>query len=595
MVPVELMGRTHFPSIGDTPYLLTLAGYAFYWFSVEAPHGPSPREPRPRLITPTLSINNLDELLAGTGRARLESILPPFLEAQGWLAGTVNRARIVDTERMESAVPTFLVFIHVEYAGGDAETFMVPLIALAYDPDLAQFVGDGAAGSQGTLVANLRLQGDIRTTPSYLLVFAASEGTGRIFLDAISTGASFRTRTGTIVAEKMAEVTIDPGVCEARILSSNPFAASIAYGRSFVVRLFYRNEEGAAPEIEVARFLQEKNLTVNMPRLLGWVEHRAPGREPITLAMLEEQIANEGTAWQQARGELDRAYEHVLARPATEPPPTIPPDPLISLVSIEPPETHRELMGTYSAWAEKLGTRVAGFHLALATSLDPAFEPAAYSAADQWSRYQAGRSLTGRTLSALRYSLDELPTPERKAAELVLAAEAEILNGFEPLKSQTLEVERIRIHGDLHLDRVLFTGKDFVLLGPGATHRRRLAERKRKATALRDVASMIRSFEYAAAIALESLRPEDHARAEPWSRVWARWASAPFLRGYLQTAGNAPFLARDPATTGKLLDIALLGQALRDLQMRLRRHASLAFPLSSIVCMLQTCDWFRNL
>jgi maltose alpha-D-glucosyltransferase/alpha-amylase len=148
---------------------------------------------------------------------------------------------------------------------------------------------------------------------------------------------------------------------------------------------------------------------------------------------------------------------------------------------------------------------------------------------------------------------------------------------------------------ELHLDRVLFTGKDFVLLGPGAAHRRRLAERKRKATALRDVASMIRSFEYAAAIALEPLRPEDHARAEPWSRIWARWASAAFLRGYLQTAGNAPFLARDPAMRGTLLDIALLGQALRDLNMELRRQASLAIPLSSIFSMLQSCDWFRSL
>jgi maltose alpha-D-glucosyltransferase/alpha-amylase len=177
----------------------------------------------------------------------------------------------------------------------------------------------------------------------------------------------------------------------------------------------------------------------------------------------------------------------------------------------------------------------------------------------------------------------------------VLAAEAEILKSFEPLKTQTIEVKRIRIHGDLHLERVLFTGKDFVLLGPGAVHRRRLAERKRKATVLRDLASMIRSFEYAAAVALESLRPEDHARAEPWSRIWARWAAAAFLRGYLQTAGNAPFVARDPATMGKLLDIALLAQALRDLQTRLRRHDSLTFPLCSILSMLQTCDWFRNL
>jgi len=46
---------------------------------------------------------------------------------------------------------------------------------------------------------------------------------------------------------------------------------------------------------------------------------------------------------------------------------------------------------------------------------------------------------------------------------------------------------------------------------------------------------------------------------------------------------------------GKLLDIALLGQALRDLNMELRRQASLAIPLSSIFSMLQTCDWFRSL
>jgi hypothetical protein len=46
---------------------------------------------------------------------------------------------------------------------------------------------------------------------------------------------------------------------------------------------------------------------------------------------------------------------------------------------------------------------------------------------------------------------------------------------------------------------------------------------------------------------------------------------------------------------GKALEIALLSQALRDLNMKLRRQASLAIPLSSIVSMLQTCDWFRSL
>jgi hypothetical protein len=77
------------------------------------------------------------------------------------------------------------------------------------------------------------------------------------------------------------------------------------------------------------------------------------------------------------------------------------------------------------------------------------------------------------------------------------------------------------------------------------------------------------------------------------------------LEPYLGTMGFCCISPRVPANrgqgafpgsmTGKLLEIALLSQALRDLNMKLRRQASLAILMSSIVSMLQTCDWFRSL
>jgi maltose alpha-D-glucosyltransferase/alpha-amylase len=586
-VPTELLGRTRLPVIGDAPYLLTLGGHAFYWFSVEDALGSPASERMSRLGKTTLSITSPNELLSGSERSRLEDILPAFLDASGWLTGTVNTVHIIEAAQIEDAAAAFLVFIRVEYPAGNPENLMVPLIVLRFDADLAQFVGEASPTSPGALLANLRLRGETGSQPSLMLVLASREGAGRILLNAIARSESFKTSTGSIVAQRTPGARVDLGTdCEARLLSSDPLSPTIAYGTSLVLRLFYRSEEGIAPEIEVARLL-ENGLHGYMPRVLGWVERRTPNREPATIAILEEQVANQGSAWQQACDELERAYERVLARSAHEQPPAIPRQSLIELANVEPPETYRELIGTYRAWAVKLGSRVAGFHLALASSADPAFEPRAYSAMEQRSRYQSARNLVGRVVGLVRQSLGDLPAAAQELAGRVLAAEEEILARFEFLKTQPIDAKRIRIHGNLHLGRVLFTGRDFVFLGQGA-NRRRLSEGRRKASALRDIASMVRSFQYAATISLRSLRPEDQRHAEPWSWIWPRWASASFLRGYLDAAGNSPFVGRDPAVTAVLLETALLAQALRDVQFELRRRsATITIPLNGLLDILR--------
>src|SRR5262249_53482757 len=151
---------------------------------------------------------------------------------------------------------------------------------------------------------------------------------------------------------------------------------------------------------------------------------------------------------------------------------------------------------------------------------DPAFEPTPYSTMDQRSKYQSGRNLIGRVLAKLRRSVEQLPPRSRGLAARLAKAEEKALARFEPILTQRIESRRIRCHGDLHLGRALFTGKDFVVIGIGGGRDRRLSERRRKCGALLDVAGMVRSFHYAAATSLLALRPEDQARAEPWGWVW---------------------------------------------------------------------------
>ncbi len=91
---------------------------------------------------------------------------------------------------------------------------------------------------------------------------------------------------------------------------------------------------------------------------------------------------------------------------------------------------------------------------------------------------------------------------------------------------------RIRNHGDYHLSNVLFTGSDWVITNFEGDPGRPLSERRIKRSALRDVATMLRSFHYVSHAALFGDVPgivpsrEAHPQLEKWARVWYHWVSA---------------------------------------------------------------------
>jgi maltose alpha-D-glucosyltransferase/alpha-amylase len=217
-----------------------------------------------------------------------------------------------------------------------------------------------------------------------------------------------------------------------------------------------------------------------------------------------------------------------------------------------------QLIGGYRESLAQLGRRVAELHLALASNTtDPAFVPDAYSALDRRSKYQSLRMLGSKVLRLLRERLPTLSSHARTAGERLVAREGDILKFLEPLLRSSVAALRIRVHGNLHLGHVLYTGKDFVFTDFDGMHELTLAERRRKRSPLRDLASVVRSVHLAAHKLLfdpARVRDADVASARPWASHWTSWVSASFLRAYLDATAGSPLLPTERSHVKVLFD-----------------------------------------
>jgi len=236
-----------------------------------------------------------------------------------------------------------------------------------------------------------------------------------------------------------------------------------------------------------------------------------------------------------------------------------------------------------------LGERTAELHIALASGRGKDFEPEPFSELYQRSLYDSMRTLTKKTFRLLRQRLPGLPEAARGAAEEVLAAEDGIVERFRRLTSRKIAAERIRVHGDYHLGKVLYTGRDFVILDFEGEPSRPLSERRLKRSPFRDLAGMLHSFQSAAYAKLfeEALAGASPAAALPalesWALYWERWISAAFLQAYHRRAQGAPFVPPTPEEREILLDSYRLEKAIYELGYELNNRPDwVRVPLQGI-------------
>jgi maltose alpha-D-glucosyltransferase / alpha-amylase len=592
MVPVELFGRTEFPVIMDHPYVLTLGPHNFDWFSLESPrrHGYS-------VISdyqmPKVEIESSAQgFLQDKVRANLERILPSYLPHCRWFRGkaqNLKSVRMTDAFAMaDESHPSYLILLEAAYASGEPETYVLPL-GLA----TGERISEVRSRSPERVLAEVRMWG--RNGKGEGLIYDAV-GDARFdsrLLDLIERQRRVRGWQGEISGSPTSAYRKLRGPkgtsCESRALKAEQSNSSIAYGDRLILKLYRRLDAGTNPELDMGRFLTERVSFPHTPPLAGWLDYRAKLQEPRTLAILQAFAPNQGDAWEYTRTELKRYFERAVTKKDLAVSTSI--QPLTEMVAeAELDPVVDTLVGAYLEAARLMGRRIAELHLALAAaSDDPEFAPQPFSALDQRSSYQSMRNLTGRIFRLLHSQLSALPEDARKPAQKLLSYQDKITQCFDAFLHCRISVVRMRCHGDLHLGQMLNTGKDFIIIDFEGEPDRQLAERRSKRSALQDVTGMLRSFHYAAlSCLLEELQSgalggNDFATMEPWATLWQKWSSWAFLKAYLGTAGEAPFVPRSREELRVLLNAFLMEKAVYEVGYELNnRPAWLRLPLHGI-------------
>jgi maltose alpha-D-glucosyltransferase/alpha-amylase len=268
--------------------------------------------------------------------------------------------------------------------------------------------------------------------------------------------------------------------------------------------------------------------------------------------------------------------------------------PLIGGAETEPDGSH-ELFGGSLETARLLGRRTAELHLVLAANrADPALAAEPYTKLFQRSVYQTMRNQIGRVGQRLVRERERLPDHVRDIADVVVREREAILRRFRTVLDIGFCGVRIRCHGDLHLAQLLFTGKDFVIIDFEGEASKALEERRVKRSPLRDVAGMVRSFDFAARSVLLGfvtkqghspgvIRPEDRPVLEPWAEVWVNRASRAYVAEYVHATEGTNLLPPIEADRRLMLDLFVLEKALHETENELtNRPAWAELPLRAV-------------
>ena len=569
-IPLEMLGRTRFPAIGELPYMITLAPYGFYWFELQEPDKSAPVTPRavPEFETLVVPVNATWVSLARERGVFERDVLPQHLARTRWYP---ERSAKAIQPTLVSAIPfcdigdnrPWLAFFDATQRGVTTRYVLPMQIEWVrydrerYNPHALAAVRQGAR--EGTLL-------DVATNHIFIALLlrnlreslVVEEGEQGLRLEFKPTS-------------RFSDETVKQPE-RIRAVETEQSNSTALIDEDIVVKIYRKLESGVNPEIEMGHFLTETVGFANTPALLGSVE-LIEGDRRSAIGIVHAFVANQGDAWTVTASYLDRFVDEQRL-----------------LATAEHPSESEEQV-PYLRYISQAGRRTGEMHLALASNSELAEfapEPTRPEDVQRWIGDILIRA--ERIIDTLRQRRDTLRESDRLLGDQLLALQESLPSRLSAMLPREIDGLNIRHHGDLHLGQMLIVKDDIFIIDFEGEPRRTIAERRRKAPAARDVAGLLRSIDYSATAAYEralKVGPDDQNRLAGALAEWRDRATDAFLASYRETTINQRFWPADPTASDRILNFFLLEKAFYEVEYELSHRPDwLRVPLTGIIRIL---------
>jgi maltokinase len=443
-------------------------------------------------------------------------ILATWLPAQRWYSGagtTIRDLAITADATLAAGDPELRHLIIAVSSGGQTARYQVLVGIRSHVPDSLRHAVMGPADLDRTAYEALH---DPALTKILLRGMAEQVTIGRV---------RFVREPGAVIDTSL----------DSLMLTGEQSNTSLIFGDSAILKVLRRLFPGQNPDLEVTRALARRG-SKHVAEPLGWIETVADG-EPILLAILSRYLPGACDGWSLAVTSLRDLYSgDGAAEPGT----------------IRPEQAG----GDFAGEAFRLGAATAEVHVDLA---------AAFGVAEIGSG--AFADLASQMTRKLDSASAEVPELRQYAGKL--------RGYYSDLAAVTGPMPVQRVHGDYHLSQVLRTATGWVALDFEGEPAVPLGQRRAPGVVLRDVAGMLRSFDYAARYQL--LDRPDAEKLRDIADAWVERSQAAFCKGYAEAGGM------DPQANGVLLRALMLDKAVYEVVYEARHRPSwLPIPLDSI-------------
>ncbi len=589
--PVEVFSRNKFPQIKESYYMLTLNAYDYYWFALIKQqdkmftHRTTPEVEVRRNFRSIMNDPELDVFE--------DYILSSYIIANGWAAHdskmqelrVIDEIKIPDAKRYEA-----IIIVKVTYLDHLPEIYLISAVITEGDA-AKKFQHENPTKVIAKLISD--------DEEKILMEAVDDEEFRKNLLKSLTSKKIIKGRIGELhisLSKDMRQTYTSENIIHSHLLKAGRVNIRISYLDKNYLNLYRKIEEGINPGISILKNLSEKTSFKNILPYAGTINYKRSDQLLTSVGLFTEYTKNQGDGWYYMVYAVNKYFDNLLALGTdklTEAAFNLKlfdsyGDENISTLFTDAVELN------YIEMIALLGQRTAELHNALySLNTESGFEAEEFSMLYQRSIYQSIRNAAKNAFRLIEKNAVNFPGELREEAMDILQLERRVLELPSDILKYKIPAKKIRVHGDYNLKNILFTGKDFLIINFEGADASPYSERRLKRSPLRDAASMIWSFHFAAHVALikyKFIRPET-SFLEPFAEQWWLFMSRIFLKSYFKNIPKGEFLPADKNEQQYLLKIYLLDKAVNEISNSILNNPPwLSVPLKGIRNIVKQLD-----